>query len=76
MPLPPGRIGRLSIDELCAAYDNEDVHTEHVTALALKLFDHTRAALDLPAGARCVEVERAARAHAIANAQLTGVYSR
>jgi len=32
--------------------------------------------LDLPAGARCVEVERAARAHAIANAQLTGIYAR
>ena len=33
----------MSIDELCAAYNNEDVHTEHVTALALQLFDHTRA---------------------------------
>jgi CHAD domain-containing protein len=52
----------LTIDELCAAYDNEDVHTEHVTALALRLFDHTRAALDLPAGGRRL-LEAASRLH-------------
>ncbi|HVM62558.1 MAG TPA: CHAD domain-containing protein [Verrucomicrobiae bacterium] len=56
------RIGRLSIDELCAAYDNEDVHTEHVTALALRLFDHTRAVLDLPASGRRL-LEAAGRLH-------------
>jgi CHAD domain-containing protein len=52
----------LTIDELCAAYDNEDVHTEHVTALALRLFDHTRAALDLPASGRRL-LEAASRLH-------------
>jgi len=62
MPVPLRRTGRLSIDELCAAYDNEDVHTQHVTALALRLFDHTRAALDLPAGGRRL-LEAAARLH-------------
>ena len=46
------RIDRLSIDELCATYHNEDVHTEHVTALALHLFDHTRAWLGLPISGR------------------------
>jgi exopolyphosphatase/guanosine-5'-triphosphate,3'-diphosphate pyrophosphatase len=62
MPVPVRRTGRSTIDELCAAYDNEDVHTEHVTALALWLFDHTRAALDLPAGGRRL-LEAAARLH-------------
>ncbi|HTS16926.1 MAG TPA: CHAD domain-containing protein [Verrucomicrobiae bacterium] len=62
MPLPLRRIGRLSIDELCAAYDNEDVHTEHVTALALRLFDQTRGALDLPASGRHL-LEAAGRLH-------------
>jgi len=62
MQSPLRRIGRLSIDELCAAYDNEDVHTEHVTALALRLFDHTRAALDLSAGGRRL-LEAAGRLH-------------
>jgi exopolyphosphatase/guanosine-5'-triphosphate,3'-diphosphate pyrophosphatase len=62
MPFPLRRTGRLSIDEVCAAYDNEDVHSEHVTALALRLFDHTRAALDLPAGGRRL-LEAAARLH-------------
>jgi CHAD domain-containing protein len=64
MPAPPRRTGRLTIDELCAAYDNEDVHTEHVTALALRLFDHTRTALDLPASGRRL-LEAAARLHDI-----------
>ena len=45
-------ISRRSVDELCATYDNEDVHTEHVTALALYLFDRTHAWLGLPTGAR------------------------
>jgi CHAD domain-containing protein len=52
MPSGIRRIDRLSIDELCAAYNNEDVHTEHVTALALHLFDHTRAWLGLPLSGR------------------------
>ena len=62
MPVPLRRTGRLTIDELCAAYDNEDVHTEHVTALALRLFDQTRAALDLPADGRRL-LEAASRLH-------------
>jgi CHAD domain-containing protein/HD superfamily phosphodiesterase len=62
MPLPVRRTGRLTIDELCAAYDNEDVHTQHVTELALQLFDHTRAALGLPASARRL-LEAAGRLH-------------
>jgi len=52
MPLAIRRIDRLSIDELCATYHNEDVHTEHVTALALQLFDRTRAWLGLPVSGR------------------------
>jgi exopolyphosphatase/guanosine-5'-triphosphate,3'-diphosphate pyrophosphatase len=59
---PFRRTARLSIDELCAAYDNEDVHTEHVTALALRLFDRTRVRLGLPAAARRL-LEAAARLH-------------
>jgi CHAD domain-containing protein len=62
MPLPPRRIGRLSIDELCSSYENEDVHTEHVTALALDLFDRTRAWLGLPANSRR-SLEAAGRLH-------------
>jgi CHAD domain-containing protein len=53
---------RLSIDELCAAYHNEDVHTEHVTALALRLFDRTRAWLGLSMSGRQL-LEAAARLH-------------
>jgi CHAD domain-containing protein len=62
MPLSLRRTGRRSVEELCAAYDNEDVHTEHVTALALRLFDHTRATLDLPASGRHL-LEAAGRLH-------------
>jgi CHAD domain-containing protein len=62
MPFPLRRIGRLSIDELCVACDNEDVHTEHVTMLALWLFDHTRSWLGLPADARRL-LEAAGRLH-------------
>ena len=59
---PFRRTARLSVDELCAVYDNEDVHTEHVAALALCLFDRTRVALGLPAAARRL-LEAAARLH-------------
>src|SRR5580700_8007475 len=62
MTSPPPRIARLSLDELCAAYHNEDVHTEHVTALALRLFDRTRAWLDLPMSGRQL-LDAAARLH-------------
>jgi CHAD domain-containing protein len=62
MPSPLPRIARLSVDELCAAYHNEDVHTEHVTALALRLFDCTRAWFDLPMSGRQL-LEAAGRLH-------------
>lgn len=41
-----------SIETLCARHGNESVHTEHVAALALRLFDATHAALGIPAGHR------------------------
>ena len=59
---PLRRIGRLTIEELCSSYENEDAHTEHVTALALDLFDRTRAWLGLPTGARRL-LEAAGRLH-------------
>jgi len=62
MILPLRRIGRLSIQELCSSYENEDVHTEHVTALALQLFDRTRAWLGLPGSSRRL-LEAAGRLH-------------
>jgi CHAD domain-containing protein len=52
------------VDELCAKYDNEDVHTEHVTALALRLFDLTRVRLGLPSSDRAL-LEAACRLHDI-----------
>ena len=51
-----------TIAELCRKYHNESVHTEHVTALALSLFDKTRAHLKIPAADR-VLLEAAARLH-------------
>ena len=54
-----------TIAELCAKYHNESVHTEHVTALALKLFDKTRARLKIPASDRTL-LEVAARLHDVA----------
>jgi CHAD domain-containing protein len=62
MTLALRRIGRLSIEELCSSYENEDVHTEHVTALALRLFDRTRGWLSLPANSRRL-LEAAGRLH-------------
>jgi CHAD domain-containing protein len=48
--------------ELCSSYENENVHTEHVTALALQLFDRTRGWLGLPVHARRL-LEAAGRLH-------------
>jgi CHAD domain-containing protein len=62
MVLPLRRIGRLSVQELCSSYENEDVHTGHVTSLALHLFDRTRAWLGLPANSRRL-LEAAGRLH-------------
>jgi len=53
---------RRSIRELCGRYRNEDVHTEHVTRLALLLFDRTRRRLRTPAGDRRL-LEAACRLH-------------
>ena len=58
----PRRIGRLSLEELCSCYENEDVHSEYVTALALDLFDRTRAWLGLPGRSRRL-LEVAGRLH-------------
>jgi len=62
--MPAANNRRLSVEELCAKYDNEDVHTEHVTALALQLFDLLRARLELPAHDRPL-LEAAGRLHDI-----------
>jgi len=55
----------LTIGQLCRKYDNEDVHTGHVTALALRLFDATRQRLKLPAADRAI-LKAAGRLHDIA----------
>jgi CHAD domain-containing protein len=52
----------LSTDALCTKYANENAHTEHVTALALQLFDRTRSWLKLPAADRPL-LEAAGRLH-------------
>ena len=53
-----------SIDELCRRHGNEDVHTEHVTQLALTVFDTVGAAMGLrPADRTLLEV--AGRLHDI-----------
>ena len=53
---------RLSVEALCRKYHNESLHTEHVTRLALRLFDATRERLSLPEADRPV-LEAAARLH-------------
>ena len=55
---------RLSIDAMCRRHNNEDVHTEHVTALALQLFDAVAPHVGLPKSARGI-LEAAARVHDI-----------
>ncbi|MCX7825353.1 MAG: CHAD domain-containing protein [Verrucomicrobiae bacterium] len=53
-----------TIERLCAACANENAHTEHVTALALRLFDETRAWLGLRAADRRL-LKAAGRLHDI-----------
>ena len=53
-----------TIEEFCARYRNENVHTEQVTALALRLFDGLRSALGLDASERRL-LEAAGRLHDI-----------
>jgi CHAD domain-containing protein len=52
----------LAIRNLCDQFDNESVHTEHVTALALRLFDATRHRLGFTDADRVI-LETAARLH-------------
>ena len=59
------RAARLSVEQLCSKYDNEETHTRHVTAMALRLFDGCRRALKLAAGDRAI-LEAAGRLHDIA----------
>ena len=54
----------LSISQLCTKYGNEEVHTQHVTALALQLFDATHRWLELPSADRRI-LEAACRLHDI-----------
>ena len=54
-----------TIDALCAAHFNEQPHTEHVTRLALQLFDATHAALGIPGRQRRL-LEAAGRLHDVA----------
>jgi len=65
----------LSVQELSAAYGNERPHTEHVTAMALKLFDGARAALRLPAADREI-LRLAAQLHDIGFASCPGYHAR
>ncbi len=59
-----GAQGRLSVDDLCAKHGNEDAHANHVTALALALFDATHGSAGAPAGDRPL-LEAACRLHDI-----------
>lgn len=54
-----------TIESLCTTHANENAHTEHVTALALRLWDATYQTLGLPARARRL-LEAAARLHDVA----------
>ena len=56
------RTMKLTTGRLCRKYRNEDAHTEHVTALALRLFDATRKRLKLPAADRAL-LKAAGRLH-------------
>ncbi|MCE9615620.1 MAG: CHAD domain-containing protein [Lentisphaerae bacterium] len=69
--MPAGR----SIESLCRRYHNEDVHTEHVTRLALVLFDAVAPEVGLDADVRHV-LEKAARLHDIGYAQAPGDHVR
>ncbi|MFA5058097.1 MAG: CHAD domain-containing protein, partial [Opitutaceae bacterium] len=56
--------GRLSVEDLCAKQGNEDMHSGHVAALALHLFDATCRLVGAPAGDRPL-LEAACRLHDI-----------
>lgn len=59
------RAKKLTIEQLCRKYENEDAHTEQVAALALRLFDATRQRLRFFAADRAI-LEAAGRIHDIA----------
>lgn len=64
MPDTASVIPSPDIADLCAKYENENAHTEHVTRLALLLFDRTHETLGLRAGDRRL-LEAAGRLHDI-----------
>lgn len=53
---------RYTVDELCEVYLNEDIHTNHVTQLALALFDSVQSWTGLSRNDRRI-LEAAARLH-------------
>ncbi len=55
---------RPTVEELCARHRNEESHTRHVAALALRLFDAVRAPFNLHRRDRLI-LETAARLHDI-----------
>jgi CHAD domain-containing protein len=59
------RMRRRSVEQLCARYENENVHTEHVTRLALQLFDATHRWLGLSRDDRAL-LDAAGRLHDVA----------
>ncbi len=61
----PSSAAQSSIEDFCRKYRNEDIHTEHVTALALRLFDETRERFAWTTRDRAV-LEAAALLHDIA----------
>lgn len=56
---------RLSAEQLCSHYGNENAHTEHVTRLALQLFEATHRWLGLARDDRAL-LEAAGRVHDVA----------
>jgi CHAD domain-containing protein/phosphohistidine phosphatase SixA len=58
----------LTIESLCAKYKNEDVHSQHVTRLALRLFDAVCPYVNMPLNLRPV-LRAAAILHDIGYAQ-------
>jgi CHAD domain-containing protein len=65
---------RLNAERLCASYHNENAHTEHVTRLALRLFDATHRWLGVPEADRPL-LEAACRLHDVAY-QLDPIHHR
>jgi CHAD domain-containing protein/HD superfamily phosphodiesterase len=60
----PAIRARLSVEELCTKYGNEEPHSRHVAALALRLFDETHRLFGIPPTDRPL-LEAACRLHDI-----------